>query len=47
MQMDLDATPRDCGHLRRRAASLLDSALARLEFTNERWLAAGLPRDDA
>jgi uncharacterized protein len=47
MQTDLDAAPRDCTHLRRRATSLLESALARLEITGERWAAAGLPRADA
>jgi uncharacterized protein len=46
-QTDLGAAPLDCAHLRRRTASLLESARTRLDIPVERWLAAGLPPLDA
>lgn len=42
-QTDLDAAPRDCTPLYRRASSLLTSALERLEISPAQWQAAGLP----
>jgi uncharacterized protein len=41
-QADLDAAPLDCEHLRRRAESLLASALAHLVLTHQDWYTAGL-----
>ena len=46
LQMDLDAAPMDCSHLKHRAKSLLDNALACLVITQDQWLAAGLPLVD-
>lgn len=43
-QMDVDAPPRDCAHLRQRAHALFSNALASLEISEEQWLAAGLPQ---
>jgi uncharacterized protein len=42
-QTDLDAGPVDCGVLRSRASSLLESALQHLGVSEAQWLAAGLP----
>ena len=41
-QANLDAAPKDCEHLRRRAESLLASALAHLSLTHQDWYTAGL-----
>jgi uncharacterized protein len=42
-QNDLDAGPRDCGGLERRAAQLLRTALTHLGVGEEGWRRAGLP----
>ena len=43
-QDDLDAPPRDCSGLERRAALLLRTALTHLGASQEDWRRAGLPR---
>ena len=43
---DLDAPPQDCSHLRKRAVSLLLSALRHLDVSERDWLRAGLPLPD-